>query len=375
MRPLAITGVGVVSPVGLSAAATAAALRAGVTTLGAIASSEVDDDGGTSGPAVGGRVPLEWFEGGPKLEDWSGHKRVGAQVPMADHLYVEDGADRLVRLAVPAAVEAWRRTGAPEGSAPSDAWGLYLGLDDADEGQEVVAEIARAFGAAKPWRPERIEAVRRGRGATLEALHRAAQDIEAGRVTGALVGGVDSLVRPSVYERLAGEGRLRDPEDNPQGILPGEAAAFVALDAQARAGSVLAHLVGTGIADEPTVGTDKPNIGTGLTAAIAAARAGVPLDTYPVAICDLNGDRYRATEWALVASRTLGDLGWPARLPLAGMVWAAAQCTGDTGAASGALNIAWSIESLKKGYAVLASALVWGASDGPLRAAAIITTT
>ena len=127
MSSFNITGIGAVTPLGLSAPSSAAGLRAGISRLGPIFSSEVDAAAGGTEPAVGGRVPLEWFEGGPQVEEWPGHERFEHPFPPPEHLVIEEGAERLVRLAVPAAAESWRQSG--RRGVPPANWGLFLGVD------------------------------------------------------------------------------------------------------------------------------------------------------------------------------------------------------------------------------------------------------
>src|SRR2546429_2766437 len=126
MSVLAITGIGAVTPVGLSAPVSAAAFRAGIARLGPIMSSEVDGPAGGTLPAVGGRVPLEWFDGGPKVEEWPGHERFEHPFPPPEHLVIEDGVDRLLRLAAPAAAAKLRR--ARQGGPPPRNCGRVGGI-------------------------------------------------------------------------------------------------------------------------------------------------------------------------------------------------------------------------------------------------------
>lgn len=369
MSALAITGIGAVTPVGLSAPASAAAFRAGIARLGPIMSSEVDGPAGGTLPAVGGRVPLEWFDGGPKVEEWPGHERFEHPFPPPEHLLIEDGVDRLLRLAVPAAVESWRSR--RQGQPPLRNWGLFVGIS-AEEPPDTGRRLASAITAAvEHVAPTIVDIVAEGRAAGLAAVHRAAAAIASGKITGALVGGVDSLLRPSVHERLLTAGLLKDPSSNPHGILPGEAAAFMVIEADP-GGTQTVVLYGTATAEEPTAGTDEPNQGRGLANAIRAARAMAPLPYVPLMICDLNGDRYRALEWGLVFPRSLGDLPWRYDLLNCGQFWHPADCIGDTGAASGLVNCLWAVEALRKGYAGTERVLVWGASEGRLRAAAVL---
>src|SRR5687767_6889669 len=108
MSALAITGIGAVTPVGLSAPASAAAFRASISRLGALMNEEVHGPEGATPLPVGGRVPLEWFDGGPRIQDWPGHERFEHPLPPPEHFQIEDGIERLLRLAVPAAVESYR---------------------------------------------------------------------------------------------------------------------------------------------------------------------------------------------------------------------------------------------------------------------------
>lgn len=366
MTALAITGIGAVTPVGLSAAAAAAALRAGVARLGPIASSPGFGADGELLPALGGRVPLEVFaEQSPP--EWPGHRRWDADRPLPDELYLEDGPQRLVDLAVPAAREALGQAGLT--AADGKGLGLFLGLDESDDAAAVLAGLVRGLGLA----PAVTRTVQSGRAAGLEAIHWASESIRRGEISVALAGGVDSLVRPSVFARLDRAEQLAS-EANPQGIRPGEAAAFLVLTARPAKTRWAADLVGSGLADEPTAGSEKPCQAVGLCAAIRDARRRAPaMNVRPLTICDLNGDRYRALEWGLAMIRALADLTWRDGGPGTGEFWHPADCTGDTGAAAGALCCVWAVEALRKSYAQGDKTLVWSGSDGPRRVAVILS--
>lgn len=359
-RALAIAGVGALTPVGLSAEATCAAVRAGISRMLAL---EGWDDGGTDPPEglIAGRVPFEWLEGGPRTE-WPGHERWNLRPPRP-HLLVANGGRRLIDLALPAAEEAWRQASPGGGRA-----GLYLGLDEADRGGPIAEAIGAVLGVAfDPVREDRL-----GRAAGLAALHRAARHLREDRVDVALVGAVDSRIRRDVVEALAARGVVRT-EDAPHGIIPGEAAAFLVLARDDPERRALGWLAGSGVSEEPTAGTDDPNQGVGLTRALRRARqAAPPLASQPFIVCDLNGERYRAMEWGLVRVRAVDDLRYLPAGPGAGDLWHPADCIGDPGAASGGLSVVCALTAMRKGYARADRALVWGASDGPLRAAAVL---
>ncbi|HEY6867060.1 MAG TPA: beta-ketoacyl synthase N-terminal-like domain-containing protein [Candidatus Eisenbacteria bacterium] len=356
---IVVTGLGAVSPVGLSAPATCAALRAGIARLGAIETHRVEGPQMEPRPVTGGRVPTEWLAGEPEEEAWPGHERFGAMPPPpATHL-VAPGAARLIELARVAAREAWEQAGLAV--APVRVT-LYLGVDERDDAQAVGRELGPLAAS--------LVVERTGRAAALTALDRAARDLAAKRIECALVGGVDSLVRREILEGLDREGRLRQA-GRPGGVTPGEGAAFLVVEreptARGRGVAPIVRVLGTAVADEPTAGTDEPNRGEGLTRALRAAReAAGPLDAKPLVVCDLDGDRYRALEWSFADLRALGDL------PGGGEVWHHADCIGDAGAAHNALGLVWAATALERGYARRAAALVWGASAGKTRAATVL---
>jgi len=356
-REIVITGVGATTPVGLSAPASCAALRAGIARLGEIETHYVDGELFDLAPVVGGRVPTEWFSGGPVEWEWPGHERFEVSPPPPPEKLVADGPERLAEIAVPAIREAMENAGL---SPRSGEIGLFIGIDD-DEDPEpleralrpVIAPACRVF-----------ETHAAGRAAGLLALEDASKAIAEDRIDTAIVGGVDSWIRAPVLRRLDEAGILRSAS-NPQGLIPGEAAAFVVLERIDKARGRGARAAAT--SEEPTAGTDDPNQGVGLTTAVReAASAAGGFEVPPLVVCDLNGDRYRASEWSLAAIRTLGRLHGDMSL------WHPADCIGDPGAASGIVNIVWAVAAFGKRYAPAERALIWGASEGPTRGAVVL---
>ncbi len=365
-RNLVITGVGAVTPVGLSAPATCAALRAGISRLAAIEGWAVDGAWIMANDVIGGRAPLEWLSGGPREEKWPGHERFKEPLPPPEHTLIESGSARLVEMATQAMSEA--RAQARLANAKRHRLGLFIGLDDQENEQPIV----RALCDALDLTVERARALRLGRSAALSALHVAAREIGEGRLDAAIVGGVDSWIRKERVDRLADADRLKTPRDS-HGVVPGEAAAFLVIEpadeAHTRGVQAIARVRSTGDAEEATGGTDEPCQGIGLTRAIRAAiESAGGLESYPLVVCDLNGERYRALEWGLVNTRLAHRVGG------FGEMWHPADCIGDCGAASGALDLVWSASALARNYAPSKSALVWGAGDGKGRGAAIVAT-
>lgn len=371
--PIAITGMGMMTPVGLCVAASCSAFRAGITRLTPVFGKMLTDEENQPVPPSGGRVPLEWFLGGPIEDEYPGHEAWGLPIPPPSHAFVTPGAARLLELAAPAAAEAWRQARVDDQAARPV--GLYLGLDETDDARDLADALSSALRIT--FTLQRADKL--GRAAGLAALHRAMRHLAEGRIEVALVGGVDSLVRPEAIDRLVAAGLLKS-ESHPQGVAPGEAAAFLVLEASPRA-RALGWVTGTGVAEEPTAGTEDANEGVGLTRALRAARAAAGANEpshFPRLVCDLNGDRYRAMEWAYALVRALPDLKQDKRSdpwgPEETERWHPAEFIGDSGAASGIVNTAWAVTAMRAGYAHTRDALIWGASEGALRAAALLTT-
>jgi 3-oxoacyl-[acyl-carrier-protein] synthase I len=367
MTAIAIIGTGVVSPVGLSAPATFAALRGGISRTGPIASSHVMGERAEPAPATGGRVPVEWFTGGPKPEDWPGHQYFEVEVPLPSHWHVDDGVQHLVELAVPAAQEAC----AVAGVNPIDgAWGLFLGLEeqfDKDNPDNESGILLAALESGLCARAAQRAVFSTGRAAIFPALVAATQALSAGDLRFAVVGCVDSLVRPSRLARLD-QRLLIKGENNPHGLIPGEAAAFLVLAPSLNNGVVIQ---GIGCAEEPTAGSERPNQGVGLTAALRGACRQAGLRHWPPVFCDLNGDRYRSLEWGIGQTRALGSLRWNHGVSEA--LFHSADCIGDCGAAGGALHVAWACDDISNARSGDRTALVWGASEGALRGATVLS--
>ncbi len=347
---IVITGRGLITPVGLSTAASCAALRAGIARLQELPAGVVDPATNEEKPICGGLVPI---------------------AGLAD----EPESSRVARLAQYALAEALHSC--LGNKPPKGEIGLYLGLDDQEDAAPVLAACRDLLPQAQ------AQPVTEGRCAGLLALHAALRALQQGQIAAAVVGGVDSLIRPTVLLQLQEKEMLQSPT-NPRGIVPGEGAGFLVLEtaeeAERRGVLPQAQLLAAALADEPTAGTEEVNQAMGLTTALrqaiteagglqalrqAITEAG-GLQAPPLVICDLNGDRYRALEWAFAAMRTIGHL--QGEVPL----FHPADCLGDAGAASGLINLMWASEALAKGYARAERALIWGASENCKRAAAIL---
>lgn len=358
-----ITARGAVTSVGLTAASSCAAMRAGISGRSEIGDSRVEGEEFADQPVVGGRVPLEWLEGEPQPRLWEGHERFGVDEPPQLESFIEAGPARLARL-IPAALDDLRRDPHWD-QALLPELSVHLGLDDLEDATAAANNVLRTLGRDDV----KVTTHRAGRAAGLAALAAAREDLTTGAAKAVLVGGVDSQIRPETLMRQSAARAL--PTAWSGGVIPGEAAAFVvveAAEAARRRGLVDGfRLRAAVVSREPTTDTDKPSRAEGLTSALRSAlRAAGEVAMPPLVICDLNGDRYRAVEWAMAWPRVL-------RFQNADLVfWHPADCIGDSGAASGLVNLVWGLEAMARNYARHREILVWGASDTGLRAAAVI---
>lgn len=330
-RQISVLGVGMVTPVGLNAAAVAAALRAGISRIRLHAFD----------PQHEPSAPLAWLDDEvlPPLV-----------TEAAQGLPVE--LQRPVRLATYALREALAEAVAP---VP-----LFIACRD-DHGPSISpgALVSSLIAQAKvPIDPKASRVIRRGRAGAMIALHEALGWLAEDRCAQVCVGGIDSLVAPEYLRRLAAAGRLHGLGTR-DGFVPGEGAAFLLLGRPTRA-SALAEILDVAVYDRPEPG------GGGLAVAIQQLCTGLnPAQQIAHTFAGLNGESKWAREWGVAQIR--GAEWFSER----GGVDHPAEFIGDLGAATGALLV---------GVACIAAArqthpgpsLAWCGSDGPERGAALI---
>jgi 3-oxoacyl-[acyl-carrier-protein] synthase-1 len=211
-----------------------------------------------------------------------------------------------------------------------------------------------------------------GNAAAFAALARSRELLAGGTVSACVIGGVDSFLNVPDLHRFGSAFRLKS-DDVAQGFIPGEAAAFVAVTAPEKAGDrrVLGQIRGLGLAreaeDTTVLSNGYPN-GKGLEQALRAAiaDAGLPEADIAFRVSDVNGETYRGQENMLAMTRfyrTSRSI-FPPLFP--------ASCLGETGAATGALLLIVALTAMNKGYAPGRVAMCEAASDGGLRAGAVV---
>jgi 3-oxoacyl-[acyl-carrier-protein] synthase I len=210
-----------------------------------------------------------------------------------------------------------------------------------------------------------------GHAAVLLAAQQALAAIEKGELERAILLGIDSLVGEDEVAYLAEQDRLKTP-DNPVGLMPGQAAAALLLEAEharrVRGTPPLAFLTRVAAQTvEPVREDAMESDGRGLARAVADALGGAQgfVEIYG----DLNGEHWRAQEWGA----TLLHLR-KARVAEDHALVLPATELGDTGAASGAVSLCVAVRALVRGYARAPRAVVWSRSDESHVAAALVET-
>jgi 3-oxoacyl-[acyl-carrier-protein] synthase-1 len=336
-----VVSAGCQTAVGLTAAATAAAVRASI-----------------SG-----------FAEHPYVVNSRGDRVIVGRVPAVPEDAV--GVARLTSLMIAPLQEALAgAVKVPRREAPL---ALVLGLPVPRPGlaDDVEKQLSASLGAAGLLeRFDAIEMIRADHAAGLLALAAGRRRATRGEVC--VVGGVDSWLEPETLEWLDQTERLHG-EDNPLGFIPGEAAGFCVLASRSLAarhglapwGDVVHVATGQ---EANTIAKDAVCTGEGLTRVIREAVEALPSPNALIQeiYCDLNGESHRADEYGFTLVRVAR------RFVDATAVTVPADCWGDVCAASGPLFAILAAFAFRKGYAKGPHALLWNSSETGERAAALL---
>ena len=293
-----------------------------------------------------------------------------------------EGGTRMLELAVPALKSLLAKSGLKRADLARGA--LFLSLPQADPGWEeagpagdITEELVRRVGLTALASAKAYRAGHTGFAACLAA---AAKALAAGEAAFCLVGGVETYHSDQRLAALDQAWRLKTARAA-DGFIPGEGAVFLVLEtapaAAARGAAVLATVSCLGFGREPRpYGSDFLSSGQGLSQALQPAFSRPAASTASAAsaekpgrwiLCDLNGESYRAAEWAVARTRASEKLD-----PIAALTHPA-DCLGDTGAASGGLLVAYALHAFGRGYAPAREALIWNASDDGARSAFLLS--
>ncbi len=331
MDGLHILGQGAVTAVGLDAAQTCAAIRAGIKRFSELATPLLDHEE----PPIGARVLAD-----PRLRSSERSWLLNLAARALTECAIEDG-DALL----------WQ---VPE---PHREHPLTVGVTDA----ELLAELAGML--EKPL-SEHSRVLHGGAAGLVEALAIARELIDTGKASRCVIGGADSLLRKIDLDALARDQRLIGPGRS-QGLIPGEGAAFVVVGRGAAAPAIRG--LGLGYERNGVLG-NQPSVGDALMQAFEAAihDAGVAEGKIDFVAGNVNGERYDAWEISHAHARCYRTRR--ERLPV---LWPA-RSVGEIGVASGAMTLIAAVRAIREGYAAGPTATIELRSEGELRGVVVL---
>jgi 3-oxoacyl-[acyl-carrier-protein] synthase-1 len=196
------------------------------------------------------------------------------------------------------------------------------------------------------------------------------EELNQGQWDGVLFGGVDSLTDPGTIRALAALGHCRT-DRNPEGILPGEGAAYLLLEKPETAKSPLAVVAGLGHGREASPGQAANCRMTGLAESIeqALAQAQCMSSQVETIVLPMGNDVPSTLEWHQVKrklwSRTEDDNAEMEELTPQGAI-------GDTGAAALPLSLVIGCARFEFNFPPVERILVCEAGQGEPRGAVFL---
>jgi len=178
--------------------------------------------------------------------------------------------------------------------------------------------------------------------------------IAEGKIARAIVGGVESCLFPEWLDELDREYKIKSPR-NIDGYIPGEAAAFLLLEKEGRTSDANTVTFTIDALLSETELSPSPSPGLALKKVISGLLEG--FDEAPVIFCDLNGESRRMEEWGFARTRLGERLGNPVLLEHP------ADLLGDIGAATGAVLIIAAMYHMQIMNKDSHTALIWTSSD------------
>lgn len=343
MRTAEILGLGMVTPVGLTAAAAAAALRAGI--VRTRESSFIDRH---SEPIVASFLDEKFL---PAL-----------RLPKATLKVPSVRYERMLRLAAPALQQACQGISKPTLllALPEDGHGVGL---------EFLEQLAQQSGVELDVRRSKL--FPHGRAGSLLALAEALRRLATNASTPVVVGGVDTYCDLPLLDSLWDESRLL-VKGLTDGFVPGEGASFVLLSKPGQGRQLglvpLARILGVGTGVEKGhLHATEPHLGDGLAEALHRLFSEVAAEKPRVrcVYAGLNGESFWAKEWGVSYLRHSHyfEEGFRLEHPI--------DCMGDPGAALGPILLSLAAIGVQREYRQ-APCLVWCSSDRETRGAALV---
>ena len=371
---LAFTGIGMVTSLGADVVTSCAAARAGLSRL-----QEMEDfpvrslqDGLVSGlGAHAAALVTRGFEGFARLVRLA-HAGLRDLLGQLDPSYWQ-GRRTACYLSLPSPLRTFAGSAWLDDESTRAAWAEQRREAEGAAGAagaaaaSLLAKAGALAGFAGDTSPRFV--THAGRTGVAEALQRAWADLSSNLIDVAVIGAIDTLLEEDTLRWLAETKRLKDA-NHPVGVLPGEGAAFLAVElasaARRRALRPLGLLeaFGTGHEPHPWVSGETP-LGDGLAQAILSARGAEAPAEAPWLVSDHAGDAYSVSDWGHALSRLTTKDATFAKLD----VWYPAISFGDTDAAYGAIATCMVLRGFQRAYAPAGRAVIAAAALDSARAA------
>lgn len=325
-----ICGIGMVTPVGDSAAQTVTSVRAGIS---GYAVSPVHNKGFL--PMTLSLVPEDVL---PPLRD-----------ELLDHPRLSSRQVRMLRLAHPALLEAVAAL--PEHHLQRNLPLFLAGPETFPSRPLAITETFLNLLAAQTQvavdRPG-SKLFTTGRSAGMQALRAALDSLATGKSHFVLVGGVDSYLDLYLLGMLDADDRVL-ADGIMDGFAPAEGAGFLLLcsdtarDAMGTQPPIKLH--SPGFSEEPGHRySDTPHLGEGLSRAVSIALEGVGDTVVRTVFSGMNGESFWAKEWGVAYSRNASAIDPDFRFEHP------ADCYGDLGAATAPVLIGLAASGMLQGH-------------------------
>jgi 3-oxoacyl-[acyl-carrier-protein] synthase I len=213
-----------------------------------------------------------------------------------------------------------------------------------------------------PVPPRHRVLIRAGHAGLAQAVQSAATKMSTGRLDRVFMLAADSYVDSETLDWLSEDDRLK-LDDQPFGLIPGEAAACFLLEnehaTRQRGGILTARLVGANFA--PTQGhfrSETPMLGMSLSHSVEQTLRESDVSSFDgLIVADLNGEPWRSHELGAAQVRLGGQLAPTCRWHFP------ADSLGETGAASAAAGVCFAAMALSRGYAGSGNAAVLSSAE------------
>ncbi|MEJ2065837.1 MAG: beta-ketoacyl synthase N-terminal-like domain-containing protein [Reinekea sp.] len=347
-KTIVIAGVGMATPVGLSANDTYYTVRAGV---GQFREIQIVDRA---------RRFIDMATIPNNCMEWHPREKPGRQpLGFAERLY------SLNKMAHEDLEFNLRPT-----SIQKERFPLYMGVPSLLLDRAQFIEFYNATEGLLNINDESIRIYSNDRAASLIALHDAMQSIKSGKIRGAYVGGCDSYASPRILHNLDRKRRLKT-FDNLDAFIPGEGAGILLVTTEdvARQNNcpVYARLTGSKRGfEEGHLECDAPYRGDGLASCVTQLlEATEPAPNVAHIYTSQNGEEYWAKEWGTTYIRN------SERFEYEFSINHPAECIGDTGAACGVIIAGLAAMAHWKGH-IKTDTLVYASADAGERCAVLL---